>query len=104
MEEASTILKKRTVSDIQLSGLKKQKSFKVNSTNVVNQSMEGSMMLEWTHRPSSALIIEKIHDADARYYLMEAINFLHQKKSFSVYSLWIKQKNNPLFALFKSIS
>ena len=85
MEEASTILKKRTVSDIQLSGLKKQKSFKVNSTNVVNQSMEGSMMLEWTHRPSSALIIEKIHDADARYYLMEAINFLHQKKSFSVY-------------------
>ena len=85
MDETISFLKKRTISDIHLNGHSDKKSFKVSSTNIFNQSMEGSMMLEWTHRPSSALIIEKIRDSDARKYLLDAIHFLHMKKSFNIF-------------------
>lgn len=81
---ASSFLSSRTVSDIQLAEYKPQRSFKVNSTKFVNQE-DGSMALEWTHRPSTVLIIEKIHDPDARWYVTQAIDILHNEKSFTVY-------------------
>ena len=46
---------------------------------------DGSLHLEWVHRPSNALLVEKIYDVPARSALLDAAVFLAQEKGFNVY-------------------
>ena len=46
---------------------------------------DGSLHLEWVHRPSNALLVEKKFDDSARSALLDAAFFLAQEKGFNVF-------------------
>ena len=46
---------------------------------------DGSTHLEWAHQPKSVLLIEKIHDACSRRYLVSAAQHLFKKRHFHIY-------------------
>ena len=59
-------------------------NFKINPFNIYG-SKDGSFNLEWIHRPTRTLLIEKIYDKDSRCYLIEVSKFLHEKKNLNIF-------------------
>lgn len=67
------------------SGYDRYTRFKIAPYNILGD-IDGSLHLEWVHRPISALVIEKIRDKEARKYLRLAAQYLVFKKSFKCYA------------------
>ncbi|EAY08945.1 ATP-NAD kinase family protein [Trichomonas vaginalis G3] len=59
-------------------------NFRVSPFSLFGEK-DGSMHLEWIHRPSTCLLIEKINDKVAREYLIKSADFLAKVKHFTVY-------------------
>jgi len=74
----------KTISTFDIAQYQPPTAFRVNPIKFFDHP-DGSMHLEWVHRPSSALLVEKIHDPIARNYLIEAVQFLNFDKTFTIY-------------------
>lgn len=59
-------------------------NFRVSPFSLFGEK-DGSMHLEWIHRPSTCLLIEKINDLTAREYLIKSAQFLAKVKHFNVF-------------------
>jgi len=79
MNSSSCIL-----SSCDLESLTPPTPFKVDPYGIFGHK-DGSLHLEWMHRPKAALLIEKKHDTNARCYVIEIASFLAKVKHFNVY-------------------
>lgn len=73
-----------SVSDVELSDYKPPQTFTINKPKSFRHT-DGSMHLEWKHRPSKALVVEKINSPESRQYLIEVVQYLHFEKKIVPY-------------------
>lgn len=73
-----------TISSQELSVYEHHVPFKIMPFSIFGDA-DGSLHLEWVHRPSKALLVEKIYDQGARKYLVSAAQYLAREKGFTVY-------------------